>query len=102
MRVLKIGGRAQGDPMLARVIRDAWNAAPGELCVIHGGGDEVSAMQRALGRETAFVGGRRVTSKDDIDLLRMVLSGTVNKRLVNRLLALGIPAIGLSGEDSAL
>jgi acetylglutamate kinase len=101
-RILKIGGRAQSDPSLARVIREAWNAAPGELCVIHGGGDEVSAMQRALGREAAFVGGRRVTSQGDLELLRMVLSGVVNKRLVSSLVATDVPAIGVSGEDGAL
>lgn len=88
--------------MLARVIRDAWNAAPGELCVIHGGGDEVSAMQRALGREAAFIGGRRVTSQGDLELLRMVLSGVVNKRLVSALVGADIPAVGISGEDGAL
>jgi len=102
MRVLKIGGRAQSDPMLTRVIRDVWSAAPGELCMIHGGGDEVSAMQRAMGREAAFVGGRRVTSKSDLELLRMVLSGVVNKRLVSALVAADVPAVGLSGEDGAL
>ena len=102
MRVLKIGGRAQGDPMLARVIRDAWNAAPGQLCVIHGGGDEVSAMQRALGREAAFIGGRRVTSQGDLELLRMVLSGVVNKRLVSALVSADVLAVGISGEDGAL
>jgi acetylglutamate kinase len=102
MRVLKIGGRAQRDPMLSRVIRDAWNAAPGELCMVHGGGDEVSAMQRALGREAAFIGGRRVTSQDDLELLRMVLSGVVNKRLVTSLVAADVPAVGISGEDGAL
>ncbi|MFL5481574.1 MAG: acetylglutamate kinase [Gemmatimonadaceae bacterium] len=102
MRVLKIGGRAQRDPMLSRVIRDAWNAAPGELCMVHGGGDEVSAMQRALGREAAFIGGRRVTSQGDLELLRMVLSGVVNKRLVSSLVAADVPAIGISGEDGAL
>jgi acetylglutamate kinase len=59
-------------------------------------------MQKALGRESAFIGGRRVTSKGDLDLLRMVLSGLVNKRLVNGLVAAGVSAVGLSGEDSAL
>jgi len=102
MRIVKIGGRAQGDPGLARIIGDAWNAAPGKLCIVHGGGDEITAMQNALGREAAFVGGRRVTSKADLALLRMVLSGSVNKRIVNLLVAAGIPAVGISGEDSAL
>jgi acetylglutamate kinase len=88
--------------MLPRVLRDAWNAAPGELCVVHGGGDEVSVMQRALGREAAFIGGRRVTSQGDLELLRMVLSGVVNKRLVSSLVAADVPAVGISGEDGAL
>lgn len=102
MRVVKIGGRAQANPRLPTVLRDAWQSAPGTLCVVHGGGDDMSAMQRALGREPAFVGGRRVTSEGDLELLRMVLSGVVNKRLVNMLLAAGIPAIGISGEDGGL
>ena len=102
MRVVKIGGRAQADPRLPTTLREAWNAGPGELCVVHGGGDEVSAMQRALGREPAFIGGRRVTSEGDLELLRMVLSGVVNKRLVNAMVAVGLPAVGISGEDGAL
>lgn len=102
MRVVKIGGRAQADDRLGVILRDAWKAEHGELCVVHGGGDEISAMQRALGREAAFVGGRRVTSEGDLELLRMVLSGVVNKRLVNSLVAAGLPAVGLSGEDGAL
>jgi acetylglutamate kinase len=102
MRVVKIGGRAQADARLTTMLADCWNAMPGEICVVHGGGDEVSAMQRALGREAAFVGGRRVTSQGDLELLRMVLSGVVNKRLVNSLVAAGLPAVGLSGEDASL
>lgn len=102
MRVVKIGGRAQTDPRLADTLRAAWDAGRGQLCVVHGGGDEVSAMQRAMGREAAFVGGRRVTSEGDLELLRMVLSGLVNKRLVNALVAAGLPAVGISGEDGAL
>ncbi len=102
MRVVKIGGRAQGDPSVAAAFSQAWDNSPNNLCVVHGGGDEISSMQRALGREAAFVGGRRVTSESDLELLRMVLSGVVNKRLVNSLVAAGVPAVGLSGEDDAL
>ena len=102
MRVVKIGGRAQANPQLPAILRDAWRAAPGSFCVVHGGGDDMSAMQRALGREPAFIGGRRVTSEGDLDLLRMVLSGVVNKRLVNAFLAAGVPAMGMSGEDGRL
>jgi len=102
MRVVKIGGRAQANPQLATMLRDAWQASPGSLCIVHGGGDDMSAMQRALGREPVFVGGRRVTSEGDLELLRMVLSGVVNKRLVNSFLSAGIPAMGISGEDGRL
>jgi acetylglutamate kinase len=72
------------------------------MCLVHGGGDEVSALQRAMGRQTVFVGGRRVTSRGDIELLRMVLSGAVNKRLVNAFVVAGVPAVGISGEDAHL
>jgi acetylglutamate kinase len=102
MRIVKIGGRAQADPCIAQALGQAWNDSPNSLCVVHGGGDEMSAMQRALGKEASFVGGRRVTSRGDLELLRMVLSGAVNKRLVNSLVAAGVPAVGLSGEDDAL
>ena len=102
MRVIKIGGRAQNDERLFKAICDAWIAAPGTLCVVHGGGDEVSTLQRAMGRDAVFVGGRRVTSQSDIELLRMVLSGVVNKKLVSRFQNAGIPALGLSGEDGGL
>ncbi|MFN2637929.1 MAG: acetylglutamate kinase [Gemmatimonadaceae bacterium] len=102
MRVAKIGGRAQSDPVLAAAIKSAWNARPGGLCIVHGGGDEVSALQRAMGKQPQFVGGRRVTSASDLDLLRMVLSGSVNKRIVNALITAGVPAVGLSGEDGGL
>lgn len=102
MRVVKIGGRAQSDPGLAGTIRAAWEATPSALCIVHGGGDEITAMQNALGREAVFVGGRRVTSGADLELLRMVLSGVVNKRLVNSFVTEGVPAVGISGEDSGL
>jgi acetylglutamate kinase len=101
-KVVKIGGRAQADPRLFDFLAHMWRHSSRSLCIVHGGGDEVSAMQRALGREAQFVGGRRVTSRADLDLLRMVLSGAVNKRLVNGLVTKGIPAVGLSGEDGAL
>ncbi len=99
---MKVGGRAQGDARLAAALAAAACGAPDSLCVVHGGGDEVSAMQRRLGLEPTFVGGRRVTSAADLDVVRMVLSGTINKRLVSLLLAHGVRAVGISGEDAML
>ena len=100
--VVKIGGRAQSSPALASVLAAAWQAAPGAMCVVHGGGDEISEMQRKLGGSPGFSGGRRVTSEADIGIVRMVLSGMVNKRLVSQLLDVGVPAVGISGEDGGL
>ncbi|HEY7893610.1 MAG TPA: acetylglutamate kinase [Gemmatimonadaceae bacterium] len=102
MRVVKIGGRAQDDARLPSAVRGAWAAAPGALCVVHGGGDQVSALQRTFGTPAEFVRGRRVTREADIQTIRMALSGGVNKDLVARLTAAGVPALGLSGEDAGL
>jgi acetylglutamate kinase len=101
-RVIKIGGRPQNDPRLADAISSGWNGGAGGLVLVHGGGDEVTTLQAALGETSAFVDGRRVTSARDIDLVRMVLSGSANKRLVALLVGSGIDAVGLSGEDASL
>ena len=101
-RVIKIGGRVQSDPRLPEAIAAAWTETGGALCLVHGGGDEISTLQRALGHEPTFSGGRRVTAAHDLDVLRMALSGSSNKRLVSALLSAGVPALGLSGEDAAL
>jgi len=99
-RVIKIGGRAQGDPRLPALLAAAVGTA--RVVVVHGGGDEITAMQRKLGLEPSFVGGRRVTSEQDLEVVRMMLSGTINKRLVAQFSVAGAPAVGLSGEDGGL
>jgi acetylglutamate kinase len=101
-RVIKIGGRPQSDPRLPSVLASSWNGGNGALVLVHGGGDEVSTLQAALGGSTTFIDGRRVTSAHDVELVRMALSGSANKRLVSALVASGISAVGLSGEDAAL
>lgn len=100
-RVIKIGGRPQTDPTLAALVAEAWDAVKG-MVIVHGGGDEVSALQAKLGSSANFVDGRRVTSAQDVDLVRMALSGTANKRLVSSLVREGVRAVGLSGEDASL
>jgi acetylglutamate kinase len=103
-RVIKVGGRPQGDVSLAPALALEWQSARsnGGLVLVHGGGDEVSLLQATLGGSTTFVNGRRVTTARDIDLVRMALSGSANKRLVSQLVDSGIDAVGLSGEDAAL
>lgn len=102
MRVIKLGGRIQSDPRLPHAIETLWRANSRSFCIVHGGGDEISSLQRAQGQEPAFINGRRVTTASDIEVLRMVLSGKVNKLLVSRLVAAGVPAVGISGEDGGL
>jgi acetylglutamate kinase len=101
-RVIKIGGRPQVDPRLGDAIAASWRSEDDGLVLVHGGGDEVTALQTAFGEPSTFVDGRRVTSARDIDLVRMALSGSANKRLVSLLVGSGIDAVGLSGEDAAL
>lgn len=100
-RVVKLGGRAQSADALASLVTSAWRTNPA-LCIVHGGGDEITALQRAFGTEPKFAGGRRITTKEDLAIIRMVLSGSVNKRLVSRFNAAGANAVGLSGEDAKL
>ena len=108
--VVKVGGRAQADPRLSALLAERWFAALAEkseakramFCVVHGGGDEVTALQKTAGVVPTFVGGRRVTAPGDIDFLRMALSGLANKRLVAALGMAGARAVGLSGEDGPL
>jgi acetylglutamate kinase len=100
-RVIKIGGRPQTDASLPGVLATA-SRMNGGVVLVHGGGDEVSTLQSALGGSTAFVEGRRVTGEKDIEIIRMALSGSANKRLVSALVDHGISAVGVSGEDAAL
>lgn len=105
-RVLKIGGRPQSDPELAALVAEvalqAPESGPASLVIVHGGGDEVSTLQKTLGGSAQFVNGRRVTTAQDIEIIRMALSGSANKRLVSDLVCRGVRAIGISGEDASL
>ena len=100
--VVKLGGRTQGDPALPSALAGLWRSSGGCLVIVHGGGDQISALQRMRGEEPLFVGGRRVTTPLVLELVRMVLSGAANKQLVSALTAAGVPAVGISGEDAAL
>jgi acetylglutamate kinase len=100
--VVKIGGRVQEDPRLAPAVASAARALPGGLVIVHGGGDDISRMQRQLGHEPRFVGGRRSTTEAELDIVRMVLSGSANKRLTAAFQSAGARAVGVSGEDGGL
>jgi len=99
---MKVGGRPQSDPTLASLIAETWDALSGAMVLVHGGGDDISTLQQSLGFAAQFVDGRRVTTAQDLELVRMALSGTANKRLVSSLVREGVRAVGLSGEDASL
>ncbi len=72
------------------------------LVIVHGGGVEISQLQRKLEIEPKYIDGLRITDADSLALVEMVLCGSVNKRLVRYLLAAGVDAQGLSGVDRGL
>lgn len=102
LMVVKLGGRTQGDPALPAALAALWTSSNGRVVVVHGGGDQISALQRLRGEEPVFIGGRRVTTDTALELVRMVLSGLANKQMVSALVAAGAPAVGISGEDAGL
>ena len=67
--------------------------------LVHGGGPEITDMLKKVGKETRFVDGLRVTDKESVEIVQMVLAGKINKNLVNSLQLKGGKAIGLSGLD---
>ena len=73
-----------------------------KVVLVHGGGPEISEMMSALGKKPEFVDGLRVTDKETVDIVQMVLAGKVNKTLVNLLEIKGAHAVGLSGIDGRL
>jgi acetylglutamate kinase len=101
-RVIKVGGRPQLDPALPSALAAAHRSTNSALVVVHGGGDEISTLQRMYGAVASFTEGRRVTTALDLEIIRMALSGSANKRLVSSMVGQGIPALGISGEDAAL
>ena len=100
--VVKVGGNEVDDARWVAALAGtlARHAAP--VVLVHGGGKEVTEVQRTLGAEPLWVGGLRVTTPQALRAACMVLSGVVNKRLVAALIGAGRPALGLSGEDGPL
>lgn len=102
VRVYKLGGPALEDPGLIAPLAREIGAFAGRVVVVHGGGRHVERMLGALSIESRFVGGRRTTSPAAMEVVEMVLSGTVNKALASALTRAGLPAVGISGRDGGL
>jgi acetylglutamate kinase len=103
--VIKFGGNAMGDrEAMASFARDIvlMRQVGVNPVVVHGGGPMINDMLARLGIESEFVRGKRVTDQATVEVVEMVLSGLVNKRIVQAINAEGGRAVGLSGKDANL
>ena len=100
--VVKYGGHAMGDEATARsfakdmVLLEQSGANP---VVVHGGGPQIGAMLSKLGIKSQFSGGLRITDRATVEIVEMVLAGSINKQIVGFINAAGGRAIGLCGKD---
>ncbi len=103
--VVKYGGNAMINEQLKQQVMEdivlLWLIGV-KVVLVHGGGPEISETIKQLGKEPKFVDGLRVTDKETIDVVQMVLAGKVNKTLVNLLECKGGKAMGISGIDGRL
>ncbi len=103
--VVKYGGNAMiNEELKQQVMEDItllWLIGV-KVVLVHGGGPEISDMMKRLGKEAVFVDGLRVTDKESVEIVQMVLAGKVNKTLVTLLQSKGGHAIGLCGIDGGM
>ena len=103
--VVKYGGNAMIDEQLKEQVMEdivlLWLIGV-KIVLVHGGGPEISDLMSRLGKKAEFVDGLRVTDKETVDIVQMVLAGKVNKTLVNLLEMKGGKAMGISGMDGRL
>ena len=103
--VVKYGGNAMVNEQLKQQVMEdialLWLIGV-KVVLVHGGGPEINETMERLGKQTRFVDGLRVTDKETVDIVQMVLAGKVNKTLVNLLQMKGGHAVGLSGIDGGI
>ena len=103
--VIKYGGHAMGEPKLAEMFaRDIVLLRQIGInpIVVHGGGPQIAEMLERLKIKSEFIDGLRVTDEETLDVVEMVLSGSINKKIVSAINAADGFAIGLSGKDGHL
>ena len=103
--VIKYGGNAMiNETLKQQVMEDIallWLIGV-KVVLVHGGGPEISQTMQKFGKEAKFVNGLRVTDKETVDIVQMVLAGKINKTLVNLIQMKGGHAMGLSGIDGGI
>ncbi|MEM6281081.1 MAG: acetylglutamate kinase [Chloroflexota bacterium] len=97
--LVKIGGHEIADYNFLSELPEVIKQAASPVIIVHGGGVEISELQRRLGISPRYVDGVRITDIASLQVVEMVLCGTVNTRLVGHLIAGGIDAQGMSGVD---
>ena len=103
--VIKYGGNAMiNEELKQQVMEDIallWLIGV-KVVLVHGGGPEISQTMKQLGKEAVFIDGLRVTDKETVDIVQMVLASKINKTLVNLIQMKGGHAVGLSGIDGGI
>jgi acetylglutamate kinase len=103
--VIKYGGNAmQNEGIITTIMQDVatLKIVGVNPVLVHGGGPEINAALNALNIKSSFHKGLRITSKEVMDVVQMVMCGKINKNIVARLNTLGVKAVGLSGKDGML
>jgi acetylglutamate kinase len=103
--VVKFGGHAMGDPALGKAFAEditLLKLSGLNPVVVHGGGPQINAMLDKLGIKSEFAGGMRVTDRKTVEVVEMVLAGSINKEIVQTIIEAGGRAIGLTGKDGAM
>jgi acetylglutamate kinase len=103
--VIKYGGAAMIDPALKRSFAEEvvlLQSAGLKPVIVHGGGPEITKTLERMGRKSEFADGQRITGKEEVQVVEMVLTGRINTEIVGLINSLGGNAIGLSGKDGRL
>jgi acetylglutamate kinase len=103
--IIKYGGSAQ----VRENLKDSFgkdiailNFIGIRTAIVHGGGPKISSMMKKMGKKPTFIQGHRVTDKETMDIVEMVLGGLINKEIVSLINSHGGKAVGLSGKDGGL
>lgn len=103
--VIKYGGAAQTDESLKKSFAQdvvLLSFIGIRLVIVHGGGPKINETMKKMGKEPAFIQGQRITDKETMDIVEMVLGGLINKEIVALINSHGGKAVGLTGKDGGL
>ncbi len=100
LKVVKIGGKLVNDRLVLDEVLKAFADIEGPKVLVHGGGNMATTLSKQLGVKTEMIDGRRITNKDNLDVVTMVYAGLINKQIVAALQKYGCNAIGVAGCDA--